>query len=912
MSERSARSWQYPWVGALILSGAIAFSTPCALAQITSDNTLGTVVDPNLAITGGTTVGSNLFHSFSLFSVPDGATADFQNGLNIVNILSRVTGGEVSNIQGIIKAQGNANLFLMNPSGIVFGPNARLDLRGSFVGTTASALRFPGGGEFSMTSPVDSSNTLLVVNPSALFFNQTPAGAIVNQSGVLAVDPGQNLFLVGGDVTLNGGIVRAPGGRIELGGLATPGVVEIEGHPEGSNPNLNFPSVRLNFPDGVTGSNVTITNGAVVDVVANGGGDIVISGQNINIAGASTICAGIGTPSSCNTPKSVAGEAIGQAGNIGFNATGAVSISGGSRVESDLNPGAIGNSANIFEAIQNENFFGSIIIMAPSFSLTGQAEISTTTWGQGSAGLVFLDIDGPVSIDDGRIFSTVESGAQGSAGGILIRANSLSMTNNAQLQTLIRGVSEDGKPGGSGEAGSVLIETTGSVSLSQSAIFSTIGEGADGRSYNNPFGGNLFGTEGTIVGSIIINSDSLSLTDNSTLDASTLGTGNAGAVLIIANDEVDLTNGSGIFSTVGENAAGNAGGVYIVAESLSITNPRDTAASGLTTQTEGAGDAGLVIILTRKDVSLKGNSLILSTALENSSGDSGGILIDARSVFLKEGAAINVNNLGLGEAGAVIIEAGEDIILLDESQITAVALSGNGGNIELTSGDFLLALERSEISTTSGSLFSPGNGGDIDIDTRFVIAAPANNNDISANAFDGKGGNIFIIASRLYDIEKRPLFDLTNDINADSDFGTDGIVTTNVLNADPTQGLTNLQENPIDPATLIAETCAPRGGIAERQKNQFIVTGRGGLPPDPNAAFPGEAVVTDWGTPNQDEQNNTHSNNPTLPTTAPEPPIVEAQGWVYGENGDVIFTAQAPTVTPNSPALTPASTCNVF
>jgi filamentous hemagglutinin family protein len=106
-------------------------------------------------IRGGSPVGTNVFHSSAGFSVPVGGSANFTDVAGFTNIFGRVTGGTPSDIQGTIGVQGSAKLFLINPSGIIFGPNARLDLQGgSFVGTTANAIRFPGGGEFSMTSPV--------------------------------------------------------------------------------------------------------------------------------------------------------------------------------------------------------------------------------------------------------------------------------------------------------------------------------------------------------------------------------------------------------------------------------------------------------------------------------------------------------------------------------------------------------------------------------------------------------------------------------------------------------------------------------------------------------------------------------------------------------------------------------------
>ena len=972
MNNRHTWLWQYHQACAVGLAMAspafcIAFSSNCAVAQVTSDNTLGTVVDPNLVITGGTTVGGrNLFHSFSTFSVPTGATANFQNNPSIVNIFSRVTGGAVSDIQGTIQAQGSANFFLMNPSGIIFGPNAQLNIGGSFVGTTANGIQFPNGGEFSLTSGVDPNNTLLTVNPSALFFNQTPTGAIVNQSTApgLSVLPGQNLFLVGGDVRVeNGGTIRALGGRIELGGLAGNGTIQIK-DSTGNNPNFNFPQVELNFPDGVARGDVTLSNGAIVDVVGNNGGDIAINARNINISGGSKVCGGIGsTGSSCGTPGSFFGSSSSLAGNILFNGTDAVNISQ-SRIENNLNPDSNGNSGNIFDAINNDILFGSIIIKAGSFSLT-QGAVSTTTFGNGSAGVVFIETTGPVVVTDfskidssvgGIIDDAIYNNVKGDAGGIIIRAGSILLSKGVEGTTLTTSTF------GQGKGGLIWLQTPGDVSIvdSGTGISSNVEAGATGDTLG-----------------VRIDARSLFMSGGAEIQSLTRGNGNAGKILINAND-VDLTGFSSVGFSTGlltssEDTATGAGGIIEVnADTLRLSN-----AAVLSARTQSAfpgggiivnvntlkaidggqiqasayasGSSGAILINARDKIILSGRDPVFTDRLlqllneniaqfgedegrrrtlqifdtvQDSSGifanvlfssstaEAGAIGINTKDLFIQNGASISVDNPGSEASGDIII-VGRDLILLNGGTIRARATSGKGGNLFLNLDTFFLVLGQSRVSTSSGFFGQPGSGGNININSKYIFAAPFNDNNINANAFaGGAGGNINITADLLRDIaEKNSDNPLSNDITASSEFGISGTVTGNILNADPTQGLTVLPTNFIDPSSLITETCAPRGGVAKRQRNQFIVTGRGGLPPDPNAAFPGEAVVSDLGTGNGEQgmgngEQKIEFNNSSLPL-----PPIEAQGWIYGENGEVIFTAEAPNVTPNSSVLTPA-TCN--
>ncbi|MGK7897428.1 MAG: filamentous hemagglutinin N-terminal domain-containing protein, partial [Xenococcus sp. (in: cyanobacteria)] len=155
-----------------------------AIAQVTPDGTTNTTVNVNsnnFTIEQGDRSGGNLFHSFGDFSIPTDGSASFNNAADIVNIFSRVTGGNISNIDGLLRANGGANLFLLNPAGIIFGEGARLDIGGSFFGSTADSIVFPDG-EFSAS---DLANPpLLTINaPIGLNLRDNPAD-IVNRSVV--------------------------------------------------------------------------------------------------------------------------------------------------------------------------------------------------------------------------------------------------------------------------------------------------------------------------------------------------------------------------------------------------------------------------------------------------------------------------------------------------------------------------------------------------------------------------------------------------------------------------------------------------------------------------------------------------------------------------------------------------------
>ncbi|MGC9506114.1 filamentous hemagglutinin N-terminal domain-containing protein, partial [Baaleninema sp.] len=417
------------------------------LAQITPDATLGTeasVVTPNASVNGnpatliegGATRGANLFHSFQEFNVNSFESVYFNNPANIQNILSRVTGNNISNIDGVLGVNGSANLFLLNPNGILFGSGASLDISGSFFASTADSLVFENNAEFSATNPA-SAPLLTVSVPVGVQLGNSP-GTIRGTEASLEIRQRETLALLGGTIDLDGVQISAPGGRVLLGGVGGTGTVALQFSNSGSRVSLT----GWELPENLDRSPISLTNSASITVIDRIGGEISIDASDITVS-SSSLDAGIGE--GLGVPDA-------DSGNIELNATGELTLSDSSSIANRVRENSAGNA-------------GDIRVVANVVNVLGSAYLDSNTSGQGNAGNVSLTGD-TVNVSEGA-FLLSETEGQGNAGNVSLTGDTVNVSEGAYLSSGTEG---------QGNAGNVTL-TGETVNVSEGAYLSSESSG---------------------------------------------------------------------------------------------------------------------------------------------------------------------------------------------------------------------------------------------------------------------------------------------------------------------------------------------------------------------------------------------------------------------------------------------------
>ncbi|HBE53382.1 MAG TPA: filamentous hemagglutinin [Cyanobacteria bacterium UBA11369] len=909
-------------------SFALSFSLFClasssAAAQIVPDASLpvNSSVTPQgntSLIEGGTRAGGNLFHSFSEFSVPTGKEAHFNNALDIQNIFSRVTGRSISNIDGLIRANGGANLFLLNPNGIIFGPNARLDIGGSFLASTASGLNFADGTFFSANA--SQTQPLLTISvPIGLQYGANPGRILVQGSveGIndltdtvvgLKVQPNQTLALVGGDVAIEGGLLVQAGGRIELGSVAGEGNVSLNPIDKG---------YALGYDGVPTFGDIHLSGLAVVDASGEGGGDIQVRGRRLTLTDGSQI--------SSHTLGAKPG------GTVTVRTEESVELSGVS-VEAQS---ASNLSAQVFREATGAG--GNLILETKRLIIQDGARINTSTFGQGPSGTLSvtatesieaIGVSDLIVDEDGNqvssgIFNTVQDEATGAGGNLIVKTGRLIVRGGAHLEASALG---------NGAAGNLTVTATESVEVSDqipsgafSGIFTqTEGVGAAGNltittpqlTVGNGAAVSASSVGGTgAAGNLTINTARLIVRGGAQVTAATQTGSRGGSLTVNASEFVEVSGtGFGFSSLLTTSTFGTAD-----AGNLTIETGRLIVRDGAQVQaaTEGAGAGGTLTVRARELVELSGSGISADgeersslVTVTRGAGDAGDLTIETDRLIIRDRAGLGVNSQGSssGAAGNLIVEARS--ILLDNGSLQALTEGGDRGNIQVTSQS--LQLRRGSRITTNAT--GEATGGNIAIATGTLVALE--NSDISANADQASGGRVTINTEGIFGTSFRlpPILNTPeSDITATSARGFEfsGVVEINTPDVDPSSGLIELPDQIVDVANLIDRRCS--GG---QQQSRFVVTGRGGLPPSLPEAIATDAIVVDWVTLGQESAVGAgFTDNLTAPTdilSKPAPKdeqgrggagenfqvsdrIVEATGWIIGANGEVILTASAPT-----------------
>ena len=699
------------WMQVLCQISIVLSSHYAVLAQVVPDQTLPVGErsqvsgNPNIQINGGAARGSNLFHSFQQFSILTGGSASFNNPANIANIITRVTGSTRSEIDGLIRANGTANLFLINPNGIIFGANAQLNIGGSFIASTANSINFADDFRYSATEP-QTAPLLTISVPTGLQFGQNTKGIRVVGEGHsltaqdpvfspltrgisqgLQVFPGRTLALVGGEVVLTGGTLKAEGGRIELGSVGQ-GDISLSSAPSGwilDYKNVSsFREVQLSKQSlvdasgtrpgfiSLQGNSISVSDGSVV-LLQNQGGQ---PGGQINVKAAESLEVSGITPSRKVTSNLISQTlGSGKGGDITISAKRVIVRNGGQLSANTFGTGDGGSLAlNASQSVQ--------LIGVSSVNPLATSNIATVTYNSGNAGNLTASTE-QLAVLDGGVFASTSFGAAGT-----------------------------------GNSGNVAVNATGIVEVSGvEPLFrqpSVLSAGA----------GNA-GAGGTLT----INTPKLVVRGGGSVSTATLADGKAGNLVVNASDSVEVSG----------QVQGALNRVSSIGSFARRTDPILAKLLGLPpVPTGGSGD----VTINTGRLKVAGGAVI--DVRNDGPGNGGTLRVNATSILLDNRGSITATTIS-GEGGNIDLNIRDFSLLRNSSQITASAGgSGNGGNITFNS-KLIIAIPQ-ENSNITANAFS-GRGGNIRITTQGIFGIKPRfretpSSDITASSDFGISGSI--------------------------------------------------------------------------------------------------------------------------------------------------------------------------
>ncbi|MEA5469723.1 filamentous hemagglutinin N-terminal domain-containing protein [Spirulina sp. 06S082] len=785
------------WLAIAAFLGSL-YSLP-SLSQIVPDRTLGTensrFVPQSFfdSIAGGAVRGENLFHSFSEFNVSEGQQVYFTNPDNINNILTRVTGNNISQILGTLGVNGNANLYFINPNGIYFGEKARLDINGSFWAGTSEGILFDNGYNFSANNPETPPLMALKITPG-IQYPSNPLGDITNE-GDLSVGRGQRLTLFG-DRVINRGNLVAPGGTIEILGntisLLDNAHIDVSSVTGGGN--VFIGGDRQGQGNRPRAQQIELAENAAIEAnslrVGDGGEIILYADRTATIRGNLSARGGVisGNGGFIETSGKQAIELTSTPNASAINGRGGTWLIDPASVTIATTGGAIGTNlvdvANINAAL---NAGTGVTIIADAGDITQNAGANISKISGGNAALTLsatnniilqgnittsnsLDVnliadsdrngDGAIAIANATITilggdinlsarevraanSTIQSIKTADGGGnINITARSLYLTEDGRFGILNQST---------GPGGALQINASESVQLV---------EGAGIASFPSNLGA---------AGDITINTQRLQLQNSGTGKITAIVTepfngaiGEIGNITINASEAIAIIgNTPGAFTpnpsqstldalratTVGitslTTGATNAGNLIINTGHLTL---RDGAGIIASTEEESTGNGGTIIVQADR-IDLQGKAGLGTTSL--GSGNAGNLRIDAADISLSDGALMSADAPGSGNAGRLNINTTR-LSIRDGSRIGVATVDGLGGSIAIRASESVEISGRSADGTVASGIFANSDGagtaGNLRIDAGFLHISDGGEVTVSSTG-TGNAGNLTILTS---------------------------------------------------------------------------------------------------------------------------------------------------------------------
>ncbi|MCK5522063.1 MAG: filamentous hemagglutinin N-terminal domain-containing protein [Thiomargarita sp.] len=823
--------------------------TTCPLyAEVVLDGTLGhrgALEGPHYAIGAelGSQHGGNLFHSFSDFNINTGESATFSGPYTVKNVISRITGGNPSHINGVLSSTiPNADMYFLNPNGMMFGPNARLDVLGSFHASTAHTLYFQDGGQFNASQPNNSLLTIAPIKAFGFLDNHIAPISVEGQGEItqadweinpvgLNVSEGKTLSLIGGNIKIKNGtfyrtvkvdeegnesniikelpVILAPAGRINLASIARAGDVTLK--PEDLQLSAQRGEVILEntyittTKKGSSSGDIYIRAGRFfldnARVQTNTfdekeGGDINVQADELK-----AINGGVLTSASHST---------GQGGRIIIKVSGKTEFSGGKILDEDIIlPGGIK-----FDTLEGKKIIlpsglvvaslkgngGTILLETGSLSLKEGAGINAATFGEGKGGDIKIKASDVISlsgislfgIDSFNLSSSISASAKnktekaGGGGSIELEAKQLYLKNGALI-----GGFNFGKSQGSHldiKVAENIVLSAGENKEASSILTIAMGEGD--------------------AGNIRLEAQKLTVQDGSTISAATMGAGKGGNI----NIQVDEVSLSGL-DTQGEGSS-------ILAATLSLSDLDIESGEILTDlleladllETENTGDGG-TIELVADHLILKDDAIIGVGTF--GTGHGGNINIQAKTIHLSSGGSIEAASEVQGNAGHVTLRV-EETVKMQDSSINTEAFNAHGGDIDIQSLGYLYLIDSGITTSINAKDSSDGN---ILLNNAFIIL---DNSKIIAKTKSGEGGDIDITTKGIYTF-------LPSEIKASGDLNIQITVAKDAL-----ESLMILPAKFFEAKKQLQPSCSQRA----KERSHFVVIKSEGIPNSPDDLLP--------------------------------------------------------------------------